>query len=83
MLDFFSHLRRALPYILWPLCATGAWISTVLGLLIFWTGPHDAKRYRSDDQTILYISDVGSANQTLFITGAVLTAFFWYKVSKV
>lgn len=58
---FLSHLSRALPFITFPLCAFAAWLSTILGLLIWWTATKDARRLRPDDATILYISDTGTS----------------------
>ncbi|KAM0792579.1 hypothetical protein ACM66B_005241 [Microbotryomycetes sp. NB124-2] len=74
---FSIKLGRALPWILWPILASSAWLATLLGLLLWWTIADDARRYEPDQATIAYVSDVGAAHQNLFIAGSSLTAAFY------
>ncbi|KAK4058613.1 hypothetical protein OIO90_000057 [Microbotryomycetes sp. JL221] len=91
--SFGRRLWRATPFIVWPLLASAAWLTTILGLLLWWTVADDARRYQPDQATIAYVSDVeskfinisadkwssgsGAAHQNLFIAGASATAAFY------
>lgn len=70
-----SHLIFG-PYVLFPLIAALTWFGGILALLGIWV--HDGKpRYQSDEATVVFISDVGAAHQTVFICICVVTAGFY------
>ncbi|ORY79719.1 Frag1/DRAM/Sfk1, partial [Leucosporidium creatinivorum] len=69
-------------WIIWPILATAAWFSTIFGMLMWWAVADKGRPYEGDQQTILYVSDVGAEHDDLFIAGSVLTAVF-YAVSLV
>ena len=71
----------------WGLGLSWAWIplfgflvasAMILSLLIIWLA-QGHPRYKPDEATIVYISDVGAANHTLFIVLASISAvlYFW------
>jgi len=59
-----------------PVLASFFWIADILGLLIWWL-VEGHPRYRTSDASVVYISDVGANHYALFVTGGVLTAFFY------
>ncbi|KAL8280722.1 hypothetical protein RQP46_006726 [Phenoliferia psychrophenolica] len=60
-------------YFLWPLAACLLWTATLLGLLLLWIVDDHHKKYRSDEASVVYISNVGGYHKALFIPGAALT----------
>ncbi|KAL7423744.1 hypothetical protein Q5752_001326 [Cryptotrichosporon argae] len=70
-----SHLFYG-PYIYFPLIAGLTWLGGILALLAIWV-KQGKPRYQSDEATVVFISDVGAANQTLFICICSVTAAFY------
>lgn len=59
-----------------PVIAAVVWFGIILALLIVWTAS-GAPRYRRDNPTINYISDVGAVKKGIFIPGAIVTSIFF------
>ncbi|BGP19481.1 hypothetical protein JCM10213_006301 [Rhodosporidiobolus nylandii] len=53
------------------------WLATLLGLLLWWAVDDNAKQYKIDQATIIYVSNIGAEHQALFIAGTCLTSFFY------
>ena len=51
--------------------------ATIISLLVIWLA-QGHPRYRSDESTVVYISDVGADNHALFIVLGTLTAIFFF-----
>ncbi|GAA5912101.1 Frag1/DRAM/Sfk1 family protein [Sporobolomyces salmoneus] len=64
-------------YWVFPLAAFVFWTATLLGLLLWWIVDDNHERYRIDDATVTYISNVGAQHQALFIVGTALTSLFY------
>lgn len=64
-------------YWVFPLLAFIFWTATLLGLLLWWIVDDNARKYRIDDATVTYISNVGAEHQALFIAGTALTSLFY------
>jgi len=63
-------------FAIFPLLSSISWITTLVILFVLWI--HDGKpKYKVTSPDITYISNVGSAYKTVFITGASLTAAFF------
>ncbi|RSH92713.1 hypothetical protein EHS25_008159 [Saitozyma podzolica] len=72
---FTSHLFFG-PYIFFPLFAALVWLGGILALLGLWV--KDGKpRYRGDEASVVFISDVGAVHQTLFICFSAVTSAFY------
>lgn len=69
-------------YWVWPLGAMIFWSATLLGLLLWWIIDDDHKVYKIDEDTVVFISDVGAAHRALFIPGTALT-FIFYSMSLI
>ncbi|KAI1776083.1 Frag1/DRAM/Sfk1 family-domain-containing protein [Hypoxylon cercidicola] len=68
-----------LSYWIFPLVSGLMWLSTLLGLLLYWIVDAHRVHYASmgDAQTIAYISDVGASKlKPLFVTGCIITTIF-------
>ncbi|KAI1758896.1 Frag1/DRAM/Sfk1 family-domain-containing protein [Hypoxylon sp. FL1150] len=68
-----------LSYWVFPLISGLMWLSTLLGLLLYWIIDAHRIHYASmgDTQTIAYISDVGASKlKPLFVTGCIVTTIF-------
>ncbi|WVR05624.1 hypothetical protein IAU60_002646 [Kwoniella sp. DSM 27419] len=64
------------PYVLLPIIAALVWLGGILALLALWV--HAGKpRYQPDEASVVFISDVGAANHTLFICICACTAGFY------
>ncbi|KAK1927747.1 Frag1/DRAM/Sfk1 family-domain-containing protein [Papiliotrema laurentii] len=69
---FTSHLFFG-PYIFIPLIGGLTWLGGILALLLLWVT--DGKpRYRGDEASVVFISDVGAVHKTLFIVICSVTA---------
>lgn len=64
-------------YYLYPVVAAVVWTATLLGLLLWWTVEDDAKPYKIDQASVVFISNVGAAHKALFVAGCALTFVFW------
>ncbi|KAK7032829.1 Frag1/DRAM/Sfk1 family-domain-containing protein [Favolaschia claudopus] len=76
-----SRPRNHWWYVWIPLFGAFIWFGTILSLLITWLaqGGTGRPRYRSQDQTIAYISDVGAdILKPLFIVGCSITAVTFF-----
>ena len=51
--------------------------ATIISLLVIWLA-QGHPRYRADEATVVYISDVGADNHALFIVLGTLTAVFFF-----
>lgn len=72
---FTSHLFFG-PYIFFPIIAGLTWLGGILALLLLWVT--DGKpRYRGDEASVVFISDVGAVHKTLFICICCVTAGFY------
>ncbi|KAI0167090.1 Frag1/DRAM/Sfk1 family-domain-containing protein [Hypoxylon sp. FL1284] len=70
---------RFLSYWTFPLVSGLMWLSTLLGLLLYWIVDAHRVHYASmgNTQTIAYISDVGASKlKPLFVTGCIITTIF-------
>ncbi|KAI4868339.1 Frag1/DRAM/Sfk1 family-domain-containing protein [Hypoxylon rubiginosum] len=68
-----------LSYWIFPLISGLMWLSTLLGLLLYWIVDTHRVHYASmgDGQNIAYISDVGASKlKPLFVTGCIITTIF-------
>nr|ODN93252.1 hypothetical protein L203_00523 [Cryptococcus depauperatus CBS 7841] len=74
-----SHANKGIvfgPYILLPLVAAFTWLGGILALLGLWI--HAGKpRYKGDEASVVFISDVGAAHHTLFIVICSVVASFY------
>ena len=64
-------------YWILPALATIVWTATLLGLLLWWAVDDNAKQYKIDETTVVFISDAGAAHKPLFIAGTALTWLFY------
>ncbi|WWD18139.1 hypothetical protein CI109_102588 [Kwoniella shandongensis] len=64
------------PYVLLPLISALTWLGGLLALLGLWV-VSGKPRYKSDEASVVFISDVGATHQTLFICICVITAAFY------
>ncbi|KAH8084770.1 Frag1/DRAM/Sfk1 family-domain-containing protein [Filobasidium floriforme] len=64
------------PYVLLPIISSLVWLGGLLALIGLWTSQGKPK-YRGDEASVVFVSDVGAANHTLFICITVLTAVFY------
>ncbi|ORY24888.1 Frag1/DRAM/Sfk1 family-domain-containing protein [Naematelia encephala] len=70
-----SHLFFG-PYIFLPLIAGCVWLAEILALLATWV--KDGKpKYRSDEASVVFISDVGGMHKLLFIIMSSVTVGFY------
>ncbi|GAA5968591.1 hypothetical protein JCM11641_007688 [Rhodosporidiobolus odoratus] len=54
-------------YWILPVLAFIFWMATLLGLLLWWAVDDNAKQYKIDQSTIIYVSNIGAEHQALFI----------------
>lgn len=73
--NLFTHFLFG-PYVLLPILAGLVWLGGLLALIGIWTA-EGKPRYMSDEATIVFVSDVGAANHTLFICITAITAVFY------
>ncbi|ODN84278.1 hypothetical protein L202_00262 [Cryptococcus amylolentus CBS 6039] len=64
------------PYVILPLLAAGTWLGGILALLVLWVVA-GKPRYKSDEASVVFISDVGATHQTLFICICACVAAFY------
>lgn len=67
-----SHLFFG-PYVFFPLLATLVWLGGILALLLLWV-TNGKPRYRGDEATVVFISDVGAVHKKVFIGIAATTS---------
>ncbi|WVQ85367.1 hypothetical protein IAT38_007532 [Cryptococcus sp. DSM 104549] len=60
-----SHLFFG-PYVIFPILAALTWLGGILALLLLWVVA-GKPRYKSDEASVVFVSDVGATHQTLFI----------------
>jgi hypothetical protein len=61
------------PYIYLPLVASLVWLAGILTLLGLWVA-NGKPRYRGDEASVVFISDVAAVHQTLFICFTAVTS---------
>ncbi|EGG04397.1 uncharacterized protein MELLADRAFT_44172 [Melampsora larici-populina 98AG31] len=64
-------------YVWFPVMASLAWLSTLLGLLLLWILRDDHRQYKDREATVVFISDAGAAHLALFIPGCALVFIFY------
>lgn len=62
-----SHVRAVFgPYVLFPIAAALTWLGGILALLGLWVVA-GKPRYRRNEASVVFISNVGATHQALFI----------------
>lgn len=60
-----------------PLVSAVVWFGGLLAMILVWTIADDHRRYRGDEATVVFISDVGAAHKAIFIPICVVTSVFY------
>ncbi|KNZ55108.1 hypothetical protein VP01_2765g2 [Puccinia sorghi] len=60
-----------------PVLTAVIWFGMLVGLLLFWLVNAHGKRYRDDEASILFISDIGAAHKSWFSPGCTLVFSFY------
>ncbi|PLW13222.1 hypothetical protein PCANC_16941 [Puccinia coronata f. sp. avenae] len=64
-------------YVWLPVLTAVIWFAMLVGLLLFWLVSSHGKKYRDDEASILFISDIGAAHKGWFSPGCTLVFIFY------
>ncbi|OAV92042.1 hypothetical protein PTTG_05177 [Puccinia triticina 1-1 BBBD Race 1] len=64
-------------YVWLPLITGLVWFGMLVGLLLFWLVSAHGQKYRPDEGSILFISDIGAAHLSWFTPGCTLVFLFY------